>query len=390
MGKAKEANVAQLQQHHAEKLQALRAEMRAAFVERNGEIDGALTALLAGEHVLLLGSPGTAKSALAEILCESLSDATYFEYLLTKFTTPEELFGPMSVKGLQEDRFRRVTRARLPEAHVAFLDEIFKANSSILNALLTLANEREFDNDGARTKTPLETIVGASNELPESGDLEALYDRFMFRYWLSYIADRGNMKSMLLSPEPKTTVRITTAELAQLRDDAQATPISDAMLEVLLDVKDATERAGVRASDRRWRKILKALRCYAYLQGDTEVTDDHFDLLPELLWREPKERTALVQEVGKIANPMAARATEIIDAARETFNSLPNVGDGKAKFLAEAADANASFDQMESELHTLITEHPTKARKLNDAMEEIKRLHEQTQRRAAEAAGIRF
>jgi len=369
-------------------LQTIRDELRASFFERTPVIDGVLTALVAGEHVLMLGPPGTAKSALASVLCKAIDDAQFFQWLLTKFSTPEELFGPMSLKGLEQDKFTRNVTGKLPLAHIAFLDEIFKANSSILNALLTIINEREFFNDGAASACPLLTMVGASNELPESKELEALFDRFLLRYWINYVGDRANVRSMLLASEPAISAKLTLADIAKAQAEAAKVKFSDASLDTLLDVKDATEREGVRASDRRWRRVIKALRAFAYLNGDNAVTEDHFDLLPDMLWREPSERTSLVQVVGRIANPLAAKAIEVTDAARELFASLPSGDVKKAEFLAAAADANAQFEQMKNEVNVLVQANPNKARKLREALSEIDKLHKDTQRRAAKAAGI--
>ena len=159
-----------------ERLAAIATELDQTFVERSEVVEGALAALLAGQHLLLIGPPGTAKSMLADRICQRIEGAGYFQWLLTKFTTPEEVFGAVSLKALERDEYRRVTTNKLPEAHIAFLDEIFKASSSILNALLTLLNERCFDNGSERLRTPLVTLFGAANELPEEDELQAVYD----------------------------------------------------------------------------------------------------------------------------------------------------------------------------------------------------------------------
>jgi MoxR-like ATPase len=143
-------------------LRSIRDELQQVFLERAEVIDGALTALLGGHHVLIIGPPGTAKSMLADELCRRLDGATYFQWLLTKFTTPEELFGAVSLRALERDEYRRVTDGKLPEAHIAFLDEIFKANSSILNAILTLMNERRFHNGRAVETVPQQPGSGVS------------------------------------------------------------------------------------------------------------------------------------------------------------------------------------------------------------------------------------
>ena len=144
------------------KFQALQQEMEAHLFERREELEGLLLALLSRQHLLLIGPKGAAKSLMIRLLASSIDGAKYFERLLTRFTLPDELFGPVSISALKKDRFSRLTRGYLPEAHFAFLDEIWKANSSILNSLLSLINERLFYNDGEVLQCPLETLMGAS------------------------------------------------------------------------------------------------------------------------------------------------------------------------------------------------------------------------------------
>src|SRR5262247_1833164 len=184
-----------------EKLKKIREELRQTFLERADLIDGALAALLSSHHVLLIGPPGTAKSMLADELCARIEGANYFQWLLTRFSTPEEIFGAVSLKALEQDDYRRVTAHKLPEAHIAFLDEIFKANSSILNAILTLINERIFHNGKEIVSVPLLTLFGASNELPEDDELTALYDRFLLRFVVNYIVEDFRFLRMLQTKE---------------------------------------------------------------------------------------------------------------------------------------------------------------------------------------------
>ena len=161
------------------------------LVERCQTVRLCFLSALAGEHTLLIGPPGTAKSELARRLHTAFRDASYFERLLTRFSVPEEIFGPLSIKALEEDRYERHTAGFLPEASIAFIDEVFKANSAILNALLTLLNERQFDNGAGRQNCPLISVIGATNDVPEDEVAEAFFDRFLVRLPVAPVSAAG-------------------------------------------------------------------------------------------------------------------------------------------------------------------------------------------------------
>src|SRR5499433_2199702 len=179
-----------------DKLQALERELTASLIERDEVIRASMIALLTRQHMAVLGPPGTGKSALITSLAERISPQNgvglrNFTYLMTRFTTPEELFGPVSVAGLKRDEYRRITAGKLVEAELVFLDEIFKASSAILNALLKIANERVFHNGGQEMQVPLISLFGASNEMPPGNELEVLWDRFLLRFRVGYVTDTG-------------------------------------------------------------------------------------------------------------------------------------------------------------------------------------------------------
>jgi MoxR-like ATPase len=368
----------------------LHADLAARFPERKDVIAGALAAVLAGEHVLLLGPPGTAKSALVRAIAVAFG-GSYFERLLTKFSTPEELFGAISLKALEQDRFARVVTGKLPEADFAFVDEIFKANSAILNSMLTLVNERIFHNDGKPIICPLITMFGASNELPEGKDLEALFDRFLVRFEVGYLLRPANLKLVLTSPEPGVATGMSLADLKKMQAEVAKVPVTDDTVEGLITIRDACKAEGIIASDRRWKKALKLVKAAAYVAGEKKTTPEDLAILVDSLWREPKDRPKVARLVGKLADPVGAQAAEILDAARETANKVANLkaGDRKA-YIAQAAQALEQFQAQQKKLAMLTKSAGRRAiTVIDESTQEIGELHADLARAVSAGLGLR-
>ena len=300
-----------------EKLLALREELRQAFLERDELIDGALAALLSAQNLLVVGPPGTAKSMLADELCRRIEGAGYFQWLLTRFTAPEELFGAVSLKGLEQDDYRRVTTGKLPEAHIAFLDEVFKANSSILNSLLTIINERRFHNGQHVHDAPLITLFGASNELPEDDELTALYDRFLLRFVVDYIQEDYRFLRMLEAPPPDARVRITLDELNAMQREASAQPAPGHVHRAMAEIRRQLGKRQIVASDRRYRQSLALMKAHSYLIGDAQVSDQSLLFLEHALWREPSEHADVGAVIREIVLGYEKEAQELLYQARE-------------------------------------------------------------------------
>jgi len=279
------------------KLKNLRDVLSQDLIERDTPIRLTLLAALSGEHLLLLGPPGTAKSELARRLKLAFNGGNYFERLLTRFSVPEELFGPLSIKALEEDRYERLTSRYLPTATVAFIDEIFKANSAILNSLLTLLNEREFDNGVNRDKTPLSCVIGASNELPEGEELDALYDRFLLRYQVMPVSPEGFAQLLCLkgNPKPKPDLgwRLTPDELQEIQESAELVKLPDDVMVLLQELRHFLTEQKIYVSDRRWRKVVKLLQVAAYTNGNNEVSIWDCWLLQHCLWATPEQRQVI-------------------------------------------------------------------------------------------------
>ncbi len=302
-------------------LNNLRAELRSILIERNDEIDCALIAMLSRQHVLLLGPPGTAKSLLGELLAQGLQAKT-FTRLLTKHTVPEELFGPYSLAGLENDRYERKTSGYLPEAEVAILDEIFKANSAILNALLTLLNERKFDNGTRREDCPLEFCLGMSNETPQDDSLGALYDRFVLRRWVEYISDEDHFRTMLLAPKQTVTTHLTGDEIAVLRAAVDAVKIPAEVITALIAIRNELAQKGIQPSDRRYRSAITLVRATAVLDGRDEASPDDLLVLKDCLWDNPDDAAEVTSVVISKASPDLNEAARLRDAAIEAYSEL--------------------------------------------------------------------
>jgi MoxR-like ATPase len=336
-----------------EKFQQMRADLTASLIERDQEIDLCLTALVAREHVLLVGPPGTAKSMLSDAIVKWL-DGSRFQILLTKFTTPEEVFGPVSLAGLKTDHYRRITTGKLPAADVAFVDEIFKASSAILNTLLTILNERKFDNDGTRHTCPLQLCVAASNEWPGSNgdgkELGALFDRFLLRKSVQPIASARGLDRLLWAPaEVSLSDTLSPDELDQAQREAAALPWTDKAKEAFHAILREAKSEGIIPGDRRMRKAVGVGQAYAWLQGHAAVENDDLEILAAVLWDDPTEQPAkLAKIVGTIANPEGMKINTLLIEAEEI------IGSTDLKDLAQTATACKKL----SEVHAKLTAAP--------------------------------
>jgi MoxR-like ATPase len=339
-----------------------RQAMASALIERDEEVDLVLTALLANEHPLLVGPPGSAKSLLLDSLRHWVAGSKFFSILMTKYTVPEEVFGPISVNGLKEDKYRRITTNRLPQAELAFLDEIFKASSAILNTTLRILNERLFeDGEGGFKKCPLLMCVAASNEFPHDQDggkeLGALFDRFLIRKKVGYIRTRGGRDRLLwdrnLEPEFQETISIE--EIVQAQEEAKALFYTESATKCFERILDALETEGIRPGDRRIRKSVGVCRAYAYLVGHDRVEQDDLVVLSHTLWDDPTEQPEKAARiVGKLANPTAWEINRVLQEAESVVRSAPPTDAvEKLKSLERELDSLPDGDRKDTALAVL-------------------------------------
>jgi len=340
----------------------IRTELAATYLEREEVVEGLLCALVAGQHVLLLGPPGTAKSELAHELCRRVDDARYFQWLLTRFTTPEELFGPISLKGLEQDRYVRVTDGKLPRAHVAFLDEVFKASSSILNTLLAVLNERRFDGGDGPAEVPLLSMVGAANELPDDEELGALYDRFLLRYQVDYLKEDFRFLHMLSAAAPATRTTVTMAELAEMRARARQVEIPDGVLRDIAELRRRLQDKDVVASDRRWRHSLDLLRARAALHGRDRVNGDDLGLYCHMLWSDPGERPLVEEALREVAHGHEDLAEKLLFQAREVAENARGPHEDEEAADQAAVEALAKLHDLAQRLEGIVQEAQARGR----------------------------
>jgi len=333
---------------------AVRDGIAARFTGRDAEAHGIICALLAGEHALLLGPPGTGKSMLTRAITSAISDATFWEYLLTRFTEPNEVLGPIDLKAWSESgSYARRTAGYLPAAHVGFADEIFKANSSILNALLGILNERVFHEAGSAIACPLRTCVGASNELPEggaAGELAALYDRFLVRFNVqppggedAFCAIVGGSDAM-----PPLTSTLTLADLDAAQAEVAAVAMPDDTLRAMFALTLPLGEESIVVSHRRWKKATKILRAHAWLDGCIVVDPLHFDILEHVLWDEPDQQARVRTIVSKVSAPKLAEAIEVRDAVMELVEGLPSAGKLSTEGQAVMQELTRGIESIES------------------------------------------
>ncbi len=346
---------------HAPRLRSLLASLGHGLLEREGPVRLALLAALAGEHVLLIGPPGTAKSALARRLHSAFGETRYFERLLTRFSTPEELFGPLSLKALEDDRYERLTDGFLPTAGIAFLDEVFKANSAILNALLTLLNEREFDNGTQRLRTPLVCVVAASNEVPADDALHAFYDRFLLRVPVAPVGD-DNFAALLALDEtaPGVDAPILPAEREAIAAAAAGVTLSDDFVSACTALRQwLAARNEPALSDRRWRQFVALVRTAAASEGRETVDAYDLWLAPYVASAKPESVPALQRwfEQELLATPpneapWLERAVQAFEKQLTIEESAPAEDDDDAAgklALARAIGKSDSFSERDDD-----------------------------------------
>lgn len=298
-----------------QKFDALESTLNLELVERRAEVTGAMTVLVANSTMFLLGPPGTAKSMLPNRISAYIADMKHFDILMTKFTQDSEVFGPTSLAALEHDRFERMIDGYLPTADSAMLDECFKANSSILNSLLWLINERKYRHGKTVIKVPLGPIFTASNEIYQDDSLLALYDRLMVRYQVDSVRDNSNFQKMLTTQRPDNPDPILHwSEVQQAQAEARAVVVPAEVIDALTELRKNLHDEGIEPSERRFVNSLDLIRASAWLD-ECDIADiEHMGILTHVFWDQPEQIPQVQELVLKLANPVQVEALEMLNA----------------------------------------------------------------------------
>lgn len=326
----------------ARRLRAIGDELSDRFYERADVVRTLVVTLLAGQHSLVLGPPGTAKSEMARELTGRIDGASYWEILLSKFTAPTRMFGPIDVAALARGEYRQVYDGRATTAHVAFIDEIFKCSTAALNETLGFLNERIYhpENGGEPIRCPLIGAITASNELPTGEDSAAIYDRLLVRVEVGYLTDPSNFAALVRSAvgrteaPPRTTVDLAALQHA-VSEAVPAVEVPDAVVDAVCTLRAALRRKELVASDRRWRQAVRLLQASAYLDGRPAVADTDLSVLTHVLWDSPAQRPVVEREVLHLVNPDAKEALDLADTVAELEAQLDAMAGQSREALSE-------------------------------------------------------
>ena len=311
--------------------------LNAGLYEKEEAVRLALLIAVAGESIFFLGPPGTAKSMISSRIHNAFKGTKYFEYLMNEFSTPDEIFGSVKLKGLDEGIYEKNTTGYLPEAHIAFLDEIWKSGPAILNTLLTIINEKKFRNGNKLEKVPLQILLAASNELPkEKAGLEALYDRFIIRTMVNPVSSENeksffdlceNSGKELVIPESMKPNLLTIEEVQTWSEKINGIILTDKIKAVIMEIrrglelknqeKEREEKEKFYVSDRRWKKIIHLLKTSAFLCDRTEVDLMDMQLISYCIWNTPKQREEVKSIVKEIVQAHGLECTTAIDDIEE-------------------------------------------------------------------------
>lgn len=331
------------------------------ILERTQEVHTVILAAVARKHHFQVGPPGTAKSLTVDRLQKRISGLTsddYFRWLLTPYTTPEELFGGPDFLLLRERGiYKRITKGKMPVARFAFGDELFKANSAILNTMLTIMNERQFENMDDDPNVPLVSMFGASNELPAGDNLWALWDRLHFRHEIAPLAESTSFIKMLSVPmveQPEPVVSLE--DLYAAHAEVDAVQIHEDIFEAMVGLRHDLKKIAVEPTERRWNESLDIIRAEAWMNGRDVADVEDMRPLMHVLWTDIDHQRQVKRTVLELANPIDREASDLIDRLLELdveVTELLNDAEDSKALAAGGVEKNGRLSKVDTQINKL-------------------------------------
>lgn len=350
-----------------QQFQSFRTQLNKSFLERTEVIDGVLASVITGQNCFLFGAPGTGKSELVRAISKGFFNSKFFSYLLSPTTDPSELYGPVAVSKLLEDEYTRDVTGYLPDCNIAFLDELFRGSSAVLNSLLQLLNERTFNNGKELIETDIVSVVAATNSFPTEESLQAFCDRFLFRPTVEGLK-KPTSKRLLYEwalGESRPTIEAHTGvpykSLVQLREAANAVKVHEEFINAFTECMEMLESRGIQVSDRRRVQILKFLRGWAVVQGEDNLHADFLhDTLHHIVYQTPED----VSVIKEVVDQCVPTADKFVKSAQRASTHIMNEFNAlRTKQINQLSEVNF---------------HVNKLKKLHSDMKKVAEKTEQT------------